>query len=209
MPFFNGDILQNSCFPSLLITLDKKVPYSWEKTEYPGENNPWLRDISCMSNQEPVSTCWENKPVSPYRPLMLDNGISAPQVAKFSRHLSTDPLHDPYFIQSVGLRQPLSFVGFLWPGWKNVWSNNTDYRISSLARVWQWRREEVCKSEWHLLFLQLLCFREGHMLAYACAAVFMWEAMGCGRERQTLHTRFSLVLFQPGLSQGEKGRSML
>ncbi|XP_052651558.1 heat shock factor protein 4 isoform X3 [Harpia harpyja] len=33
-------------------------------------------------------------------PLMLDNGISAPQVAKFSRHLSTDPLHDPYFIQS-------------------------------------------------------------------------------------------------------------
>ncbi|KAM6064189.1 LOW QUALITY PROTEIN: heat shock factor protein 4 [Theristicus caerulescens] len=33
-------------------------------------------------------------------PLMLDNGISAPQVSKFSRHLSTDPLHDPYFIQS-------------------------------------------------------------------------------------------------------------
>ncbi|KFP31681.1 Heat shock factor protein 4, partial [Colius striatus] len=33
-------------------------------------------------------------------PLMLDNGISAPQVSKFSRHLSTDPLQDPYFIQS-------------------------------------------------------------------------------------------------------------
>ncbi|NXG35643.1 HSF4 protein, partial [Dromaius novaehollandiae] len=33
-------------------------------------------------------------------PLMLDNGISTPQVPKFSRHLSTDPLHDPYFIQS-------------------------------------------------------------------------------------------------------------
>ncbi|KFV94488.1 Heat shock factor protein 4, partial [Fulmarus glacialis] len=33
-------------------------------------------------------------------PLMLDNGISAPQVSKFSRHLSTDPLHDAYFIQS-------------------------------------------------------------------------------------------------------------
>ncbi|KAK2545702.1 Hsf4 [Columba livia] len=33
-------------------------------------------------------------------PLMLDNGISAPQVSKFSRHLSTDPLHEPYFIQS-------------------------------------------------------------------------------------------------------------
>ncbi|NXF54100.1 HSF4 protein, partial [Oceanites oceanicus] len=33
-------------------------------------------------------------------PLMLDNGISAPQVSKFSRHLSTDALHDPYFIQS-------------------------------------------------------------------------------------------------------------
>uniref|UniRef100_A0A8C4TZP2 Heat shock transcription factor 4 n=1 Tax=Falco tinnunculus TaxID=100819 RepID=A0A8C4TZP2_FALTI len=33
-------------------------------------------------------------------PLMLDNGISAPQVSKFSRHLSADPLHDPYFIQS-------------------------------------------------------------------------------------------------------------
>lgn len=43
---------------------------------------------------------WENKPVSLHRPLMLDNGISAPQVSKFSRHLSTDPLHDPYFIQS-------------------------------------------------------------------------------------------------------------
>ncbi|XP_010209282.1 PREDICTED: heat shock factor protein-like [Tinamus guttatus] len=33
-------------------------------------------------------------------PLMLDNGISTPQVPKFGRHLSTDPLHDPYFIQS-------------------------------------------------------------------------------------------------------------
>ncbi|NXL92621.1 HSF4 protein, partial [Alectura lathami] len=33
-------------------------------------------------------------------PLMLDNGLSAPQVSKFSRHLSVDPLHDPYFIQS-------------------------------------------------------------------------------------------------------------
>ncbi|KFW88656.1 Heat shock factor protein 4, partial [Phalacrocorax carbo] len=33
-------------------------------------------------------------------PLMLDNGISAPQVSKFSRHSSMDPLHDPYFIQS-------------------------------------------------------------------------------------------------------------
>ncbi|KFQ44086.1 Heat shock factor protein 4, partial [Nestor notabilis] len=33
-------------------------------------------------------------------PLMLDNGISAPQVSKFSRHLSTDALHDSYFIQS-------------------------------------------------------------------------------------------------------------
>ncbi|NXK24464.1 HSF4 protein, partial [Arenaria interpres] len=33
-------------------------------------------------------------------PLMLDNGISAPQVSKVSRHLSMDPLHDPYFIQS-------------------------------------------------------------------------------------------------------------
>uniref|UniRef100_A0A8B9PWN7 Heat shock transcription factor 4 n=1 Tax=Apteryx owenii TaxID=8824 RepID=A0A8B9PWN7_APTOW len=34
------------------------------------------------------------------QPLMLDSGISTPQVPKFSRHLSTDPLHDPYFIQS-------------------------------------------------------------------------------------------------------------
>ncbi|NXX94521.1 HSF4 protein, partial [Centropus bengalensis] len=33
-------------------------------------------------------------------PLMLDNGISAPQVSKFSRNLPADPLHDPYFIQS-------------------------------------------------------------------------------------------------------------
>ncbi|KFW75859.1 Heat shock factor protein 4, partial [Manacus vitellinus] len=32
-------------------------------------------------------------------PLMLDNGISTPPVSKF-RHLSADPLHDPYFIQS-------------------------------------------------------------------------------------------------------------
>ncbi|KAL9839701.1 heat shock factor protein 4 isoform 3-T3 [Geothlypis trichas] len=33
-------------------------------------------------------------------PLMLDNGISAPPVSKFSRHLSPEPLHEPYFIQS-------------------------------------------------------------------------------------------------------------
>ncbi|XP_075796467.1 F-box/LRR-repeat protein 8 isoform X6 [Pelodiscus sinensis] len=33
-------------------------------------------------------------------PLMLDDGNSAPQVSKFSRHLSVDPLHDSYFIQS-------------------------------------------------------------------------------------------------------------
>uniref|UniRef100_A0A8C3KT44 Heat shock transcription factor 4 n=1 Tax=Chrysolophus pictus TaxID=9089 RepID=A0A8C3KT44_CHRPC len=33
-------------------------------------------------------------------PLMLDNGLSAPQVSKFSRHLSADALHDAYFIQS-------------------------------------------------------------------------------------------------------------
>uniref|UniRef100_A0A674I1B3 Heat shock transcription factor 4 n=1 Tax=Terrapene triunguis TaxID=2587831 RepID=A0A674I1B3_9SAUR len=33
-------------------------------------------------------------------PLMLDDGSSAPQVSKFSRHLSVDPLHDSYFIQS-------------------------------------------------------------------------------------------------------------
>ncbi|KFP57565.1 Heat shock factor protein 4, partial [Cathartes aura] len=42
-------------------------------------------------------------------PLMLDNGISAPQVSKFSRHLSTDPLHDPYFIQSPST-EPASCV---------------------------------------------------------------------------------------------------
>ncbi|KAJ7408978.1 heat shock transcription factor 4 [Willisornis vidua] len=34
------------------------------------------------------------------QPLMLDNGISTPPVSKFTRHLPTDPLHDPYFIQS-------------------------------------------------------------------------------------------------------------
>ncbi|XP_039359039.1 heat shock factor protein 4-like isoform X4 [Mauremys reevesii] len=33
-------------------------------------------------------------------PLMLDDGSSVPQVSKFSRHLSVDPLHDSYFIQS-------------------------------------------------------------------------------------------------------------
>ncbi|XP_054026199.1 heat shock factor protein 4 [Dryobates pubescens] len=33
-------------------------------------------------------------------PLMLDSGVSAPQVSKFSRHVPADPLHDPYFIQS-------------------------------------------------------------------------------------------------------------
>lgn len=73
-----------------------------------------------MRGQEAVGTCRENKPASLHRPLMLDNGISAPQVSKFSRHLPTDPLHDPYFIQSVGLRGLLSFVGFLWPGWKTT-----------------------------------------------------------------------------------------
>uniref|UniRef100_A0A8C3RH53 Heat shock transcription factor 4 n=1 Tax=Cyanoderma ruficeps TaxID=181631 RepID=A0A8C3RH53_9PASS len=41
-----------------------------------------------------------DKTVSLHRPLMLDNGISAPPVSKFSRHLSAEPLHDPYFIQS-------------------------------------------------------------------------------------------------------------
>ncbi|XP_059569726.1 heat shock factor protein 4 [Alligator mississippiensis] len=33
-------------------------------------------------------------------PLILDDGSSAPQVSKFSRHLSVDLLHDSYFIQS-------------------------------------------------------------------------------------------------------------
>ncbi|XP_062997280.1 heat shock factor protein 4 [Elgaria multicarinata webbii] len=33
-------------------------------------------------------------------PLMLDDGNSAPQTSKFRRHLSLDPLHDSYFIQS-------------------------------------------------------------------------------------------------------------
>uniref|UniRef100_A0A8C0H2E5 Heat shock transcription factor 4 n=1 Tax=Chelonoidis abingdonii TaxID=106734 RepID=A0A8C0H2E5_CHEAB len=33
-------------------------------------------------------------------PLMLDDGSSAPQVSKFSQHLSVDPLQDSYFIQS-------------------------------------------------------------------------------------------------------------
>ncbi|XP_060110238.1 heat shock factor protein 4 isoform X3 [Heteronotia binoei] len=33
-------------------------------------------------------------------PLMLDDGNSASQVSKFRRHLSMDPLHESYFIQS-------------------------------------------------------------------------------------------------------------
>lgn len=74
----------------------------------------------------------EDKPVSLHRPLMLDNGISAPPASKFSRHLSADPLHDPYFIQSVGSPQPPSPGGWLWPGGEMF-----DYGVSNLARVWQ------------------------------------------------------------------------
>ncbi|CAI5782074.1 shock factor 4 [Podarcis lilfordi] len=33
-------------------------------------------------------------------PLMLDDGNSAPQMTKFRKHLSLDPIHDSYFIQS-------------------------------------------------------------------------------------------------------------
>lgn len=74
---------------------------------------------------------------------MLDNGISVPPASKFSRHLSADPLHDPYFIQSVGSPQPPSPGGWLWPGGEMF-----DYGVSNLARVWQWR-DEVCKARWH------------------------------------------------------------
>lgn len=113
--------------------------------------------------------CWENKPVSLHRPLMLDNRISAPQVSKFSWHLSTDPLRDPYFIQSVGLHQPLSFLGFLWPEWENVWSNNTDYTASSLARAWQRRRGLLSWVTFVISSAPL--FQEGHTLACPRAAV--------------------------------------
>uniref|UniRef100_A0ABM5EUB6 Heat shock factor protein 4 isoform X1 n=1 Tax=Pogona vitticeps TaxID=103695 RepID=A0ABM5EUB6_9SAUR len=34
------------------------------------------------------------------RPLMLDDGNPVPQMTKYRRHLSLDPLHDSYFIQS-------------------------------------------------------------------------------------------------------------
>lgn len=126
---------------------------------------------------------WENKPVSLHRPLMLDNGISAPQVAKFSRHLSTDPLHDPYFIQSVGLRQPLSFVGFLCLGWENVWSNNTGYTASSLTRAWQKRG----LPRWVTFIISSASlFQEGHVLSCSCAAVLMWEGK-TAPAHQTLH----------------------
>lgn len=84
-----------------------------------------------MRGQEAIGTCRENKPASLHRPLMLDNGISAPQVSKFSRHLPTDPLHDPYFIQSVGLRGPLELCGISLARVEN------DRGVSSLARVWQ------------------------------------------------------------------------
>lgn len=41
---------------------------------------------------------------------MLDSGLSAPQVSKFSRHLSADALHDAYFIQSVGVLRRVSLA---------------------------------------------------------------------------------------------------
>lgn len=82
----------------------------------------------------------EDESVSLHRPLMLDNGISAPPVSKFSRHLSPEPLHEPYFIQSVGAASgPL---GWLWLG--GMLEAIIDYGVSNLARVWQWRRNEVC-----------------------------------------------------------------
>ncbi|OXB57882.1 hypothetical protein ASZ78_009488 [Callipepla squamata] len=49
--------------------------------------------------------------------LMLDNGLSAPQLSKFSRHLSVDALHDAYFIQLPSmeaapcLRSPAAAAG--------------------------------------------------------------------------------------------------
>uniref|UniRef100_A0A8D0HPU1 Heat shock transcription factor 4 n=1 Tax=Sphenodon punctatus TaxID=8508 RepID=A0A8D0HPU1_SPHPU len=42
-------------------------------------------------------------------PLMLDDGNSAPQVSKFNRQLSMDPLHDAYFIESPST-EPASCV---------------------------------------------------------------------------------------------------
>lgn len=59
--FFNGGLFQNCFLPSLPITLGKKNSYSWGKPEYSGEKSSWLRDVLCMSSQEPVSTCWKTK----------------------------------------------------------------------------------------------------------------------------------------------------
>lgn len=73
----------------------------------------------CFVCEQPGASQYmlEDKAVSLHRPLMLDNGISAPPMSKFSRHLSAEPLHDPYFIQSVGSAQPLSSGGgFAWEG---------------------------------------------------------------------------------------------
>ncbi|OWK54094.1 Heat shock factor protein 4 [Lonchura striata] len=61
-----------------------KPQQHWDKEEAPGASQYMLED----------------KTISLHRPLMLDNGNSAPPVSKFSRHLSPEPLHDPYFIQS-------------------------------------------------------------------------------------------------------------
>lgn len=42
------------------------------------------------------------------------------------------------------------------------------------------------------------------MLAGACTVVFMWKAVGCGRERQTPHTKPSVVSPQAGSPQGRR-----
>lgn len=96
---------------------------------------------------------------------MLDNGLAAPQVSKFSRHLPTDPLHDPYFIQSVGWLQASG--NFFGQGWENVWGSNKDFRVKSLQESGSEEEKRSAKqSDIYYSFSSSFPGREGclHML---------------------------------------------
>lgn len=110
MLFFNGDLLQNCFWPSFHNTGQERLSQLRKTRIHRGEE---LLAEECFVCEQPGASQYmlEDKTVSLHRPLMLDNGISAPPVSKFSRHLSAEPLHEPYFIQSVGSAQPLTLWG--------------------------------------------------------------------------------------------------
>lgn len=166
MLFFSGDLLQSCCFCTLPMTLDKKDSYSRGKTEYSGEKGPWPTGVLCMSSQEPVSTCWKTNLFLFTDLWCLTTGSQLHQCPSSAGICLQTPSTTP-----ISSSRWVSPASQLWDGFgqgENVWSNNRDCEVSNLARIWQWRRDEVRKAGWHLQLLQLPSFRD------AC----MREAMG-------------------------------